>query len=171
MKELKILYAPWRGKYLMNYTKPDKCVFCYYNDIKIKEMEPSFDSLILYKSSYSFIMLNKYPYINGHLMVIPYRHIDDIELLTKEEKEDIFELLILSKRVLSITYNMNGYNIGSNVGKAAGAGIDNHLHFHILPRFLGDHNFMTTISDVRVISFSLEQTYHDLYQNLKKIIS
>jgi ATP adenylyltransferase len=171
MKELKILYAPWRGEYLMNYTKPDKCIFCYYNDNKIKEMEPSFDSLILYKSSYSFIMLNKYPYINGHLMVIPYRHIDDIELLTKEEKEDIFELLILSKRVLSITYNMDGYNIGSNVGKAAGAGIDNHLHFHILPRFLGDHNFMTTISDVRVISFSLEQTYHDLYQNLKKIIS
>jgi ATP adenylyltransferase len=171
MKELKILYAPWRGKYLMGYTKLDKCIFCYHNDIEIKEIEPSFESLILYKSFYSFIMLNKYPYINGHLMVIPYRHIDDIELLTKEEKEDIFELLILSKRILSITYNMDGYNIGSNVGKAAGAGIDNHLHFHILPRFLGDHNFMTTISDVRVISFSLEQTYHDLYQNLKKIIS
>ncbi|MGC8815375.1 MAG: HIT family protein [bacterium] len=172
MKELKILYAPWRGEYLMNYNnqKSNKCIFCYYNDIEIKNVVPSFENLVLYKSIYSFIMLNKYPYINGHLMVIPYSHVDDIELLTKEERDDIFELLILSKKILKITYNMDGYNIGSNVGKAAGAGIENHVHFHILPRFIGDHNFMTTISDVRVISFSLEKTYNDLLNNLKKII-
>ena len=172
IKELKILYAPWRGEYLMNYNKnnpSDKCIFCYYNDIKIKDIEPSVENLVLYKAVYSFIMLNKYPYINGHLMIIPYRHISDIELLTDEEKKEIFDLIILSKRVLNISYNMDGYNIGANVGRAAGAGVDQHIHFHILPRFIGDHNFMTTISDVRVISFSLEQTYLTLLQNLKKL--
>jgi len=146
-----------------------KDIFCYYNDIKIKDIEPSVENLVLYKAVYSFIMLNKYPYINGHLMIIPYRHISDIELLTDEEKREIFDLIILSKRVLNISYNMDGYNIGSNVGRAAGAGVDQHIHFHILPRFIGDHNFMTTISDVRVISFSLEQTYLTLLQNLKKL--
>lgn len=175
MKKLKILYAPWRGEYLMNYSNKEsdnsknKCIFCYYNDTEIKDIEPSIENLVLYKSEYSFIMLNKYPYINGHLMVIPYRHVDDIELLTKKEREDIFELLILCKRILKMAYNMDGYNIGANIGRAAGAGIEKHIHFHILPRFIGDHNFMTSISNVRVISFSLEQTYYNLLNNLKKI--
>ncbi|MFN4219504.1 MAG: HIT family protein [bacterium] len=153
---------------MANNKNKSKCIFCFFKDVPITEVEPSVENLIIYKSSFSFIMMNKYPYINGHLMVIPYRHIDDILLLNEQEKLDIFGNIELSVKILKECYNPSGFNIGINVGKVAGAGIDQHIHFHIVPRFEADHNFMTTLANTRIINFSIEQTYEELIKQLRR---
>lgn len=161
---MEIIWAPWRGEYIKmsSLEKNQECIFCFFRSIHIKNIQPSLDNLILYKSLYSFIIMNRYPYINGHLMVVPYRHVDDILLLDYNEKIDIFNMLQLCVKSLKKLYNPQGFNIGVNIGKIAGAGIDKHIHFHIVPRFEADHNFLTTISNTRVINFSLEDTYNEL---------
>ncbi|MCS7165622.1 MAG: HIT domain-containing protein [Candidatus Calescibacterium sp.] len=166
---MEILWAPWRGKYIRMSLAKQECIFCYHDGKKIIDINPSISNLILYKSSTSFIIMNKYPYINGHLMVVPYRHTSDILVLNEEEKLDIFRMIQFCVKLLKEVYNPVGFNVGINIGKVAGAGIDNHIHFHVVPRFEADHNFMSTISDTRVINFSLEETYRDLYEKISKL--
>lgn len=162
-----LVWAPWRAKYIKMNAKDKNCIFCYFNDVEISKIDPSYENLLIYKSSRCFVMMNKYPYVNGHLMVIPYRHISDIIFLDNEEKMDIFNNIQFCVEVLKEVYKPDGFNIGINIGRIAGAGIDQHLHFHIVPRFSADHNFMTVISNTRVISFSLEETYNDLIKAVK----
>jgi len=155
------LWAPWRIKYIRMNKKSKGCFLCEY----IKENRDR-ENLILYRGKKAFIIMNKYPYNNGHLMVAPYRHVKSIEDLFEEEISEIFKLLILCKKALDEEMNPNGFNIGLNIGRAAGAG-EEHLHFHIVPRWVGDTNFMPVISDTKVISQSLLE----LYDKLKPIIN
>ena len=151
-----ILYSPWRLQYILS-NKDKECIFC------VKPSENSDEKhLILHRSEYCFVIMNIFPYNNGHLMVVPNRHVPNLNELDKKEIDDQFETVQLCEKVITKVYNPDGINIGMNLGKAAGAGIDEHLHVHIVPRWNGDVNFMTAISGTRVIPESFEQAYSKL---------
>jgi len=137
----------------MEYVKggrPDGCVFCK-GSVRCNDF-------LLYEGKTAFVMLNKYPYCCGHLMIIPARHIGGLEDLTMEERNEIFVLLDRGVRALKEIMHPEGFNIGINLGKAAGAGIEEHLHVHVIPRWEGDTNFMCAVNDVRVIPEDLSRT-------------
>ncbi|MCZ7604064.1 MAG: HIT domain-containing protein [Melioribacteraceae bacterium] len=162
------LWSPWRSNYIQSFkhkSDNEECVFCSSPKLDINDDE----SLVVYKSKHSFVMLNLFPYNSGHLMVIPYRHMSDIDELTDEEFGDITKLIKLSKKALTTAMKPQGFNIGANLGKAAGAGIDQHIHFHILPRWIGDTNFMPAIGEVKVISQDLLETKKDLMKAFQEI--
>ena len=150
------MWAPWRMEYILN-DKPTGCIFCLSPD-------PEFDRerLLLYRSRLSLVMLNRYPYTNGHLLIAPNRHIADLEKLTDVEMLDLFRTLRLCKRILRETAGPDGFNVGINLGRSAGAGVDDHIHLHIVPRWGGDTNFMTVIPDVRVMPENLAVTFDRL---------
>jgi ATP adenylyltransferase len=154
---MKRLWAPWRIDYIIN-KKPSTCIFCVTPD-----HESDREKLILYRTDLSLVMLNRYPYNNGHLMIAPFRHSADLNELSDEEMLDLFTTLRLSRNVLEKTASPQGFNIGINLGKAAGAGVDEHLHIHIVPRWNGDTNFMSVISDNRVMPENLRCTYEKLF--------
>mgnify|MGYP000888649792 FL=1 len=156
---MKAIYAPWRMTYLKS-DKPDGCVFC-------KESLRQED-LILLEGKTAYVMLNLYPYINGHLMIIPYRHVCKLDDLTPEEKLEMFQLIDVSIKSLGDCLHPEGFNIGINLGKAAGAGVDDHVHIHVVPRWIGDTNFMTIIGEVRVIPDDLIKTWEKLIPFFKK---
>ncbi len=151
-----ILYSPWRLQYILS-NKDKECIFC---------VKPSEDNdekhLILYRSEFSFVIMNVFPYNNGHLMVVPNKHVPNLNGLSKQEINDLFEAVQLCENVITKVYSPDGINIGLNLGKAAGAGIDEHLHVHIVPRWSGDVNFMSAIADTRIIPESFEQAYSKL---------
>ncbi|HEY6838655.1 MAG TPA: HIT domain-containing protein [Geobacteraceae bacterium] len=149
------LWAPWRIEYILN-DKQDGCIFCPIDGVDDRER------LILHRSPLSLVMLNRYPYTNGHLMVAPARHTADMNSLSEAEMLDLFRMVCLSRKVLEEAAAPQGFNIGINLGKAAGAGVDEHLHIHIVPRWNGDTNFMSVISDVRVMPENLLTTYERL---------
>ena len=150
------IWAPWRIQYIQ-IEKPEGCILC-------EKPEQNKDALnyILYRGDKNFIILNSYPYNPGHLMVAPYRHVTSLEELTEEERHEHFEIVTRSIRVLRQVFNPGGFNIGINVGKAAGAGIEDHVHTHIVPRWQGDTNFMPVLSDIRVLPEALAETYKKL---------
>ncbi len=158
-----ILWAPWRFKYIENVSNKNECIFC----TKPRE-EPSKDNLVLYKSRHSFIILNLFPYNTGHLMIAPYKHTSKILDLNDEEWLDIVNLLNLSIKIIEEVYKPQGFNIGMNIGRISGAGIEEHLHIHIVPRWAGDTNFMPVISNTKVIPESLEDTYNKLEKKLEE---
>lgn len=137
--------------------KDDGCVFCQISGQKNDE-----ENLVLHAGEYTIVIMNRFPYNNGHLMVVPRRHCTDVESLETQEIEELFRLLKLSVRVLTASLAPDGYNIGINLGKAAGAGME-HLHLHVVPRWSGDSNFMPVLSDTRVIPEFVETTYHKLH--------
>lgn len=140
---MKNLWAPWRNKYICS-RKNKICIFCCPKDY------------VLEKTKHSFSILNIYPYNNGHVMVAPKRHVKSLERLKENELKDLIALVVKTKKALDKKLKPDGYNIGLNIGKAAGAGFDGHIHIHIVPRWAGDTNFMSTVSDTRVISASLD---------------
>ena len=150
------IWAPWRIKYIQ-MEKPEGCILCekpgQNNDVQ---------NYILYRGSKNFIMMNSYPYNPGHLMVAPYRHVASLDELTDNERNEHFEIVSRSIRLLRQVFNPGGFNIGINMGKVAGAGIDEHVHTHIVPRWQGDTNFMPVISSVRVVPEALAETYQKL---------
>ncbi len=163
------LWSPWRSNYIDSFkdrTGDEKCVFC---DSESKDIADE-TSLIVHKGKYCFVMLNLYPYNNGHLMVIPYRHISSFAELTDEEKLEIMELEGLMIKALEAVMKPQGFNLGANIGKAAGAGIDQHLHFHILPRWMGDTNFMPALGEVKIISQDLLTTKNNLIEAVNRIL-
>lgn len=160
-----ILWAPWRFKYIENVDNKGECIFC----TKPKE-EPSVNNLVLHKSKHSFVILNLFPYNTGHLMIAPYKHTSRLSDLNDDEWLDIVGLLNLSIKLLEEVYKPQGFNIGMNLGRVAGAGIEEHLHIHIVPRWSGDTNFMPLISNTKVIPESLEDTYNKLRQKLNNIL-
>jgi ATP adenylyltransferase len=152
----------------MNYILRDKekgCFFCQ----KLKEKK-NLKNLILYQGEYAFVMMNKYPYTNGHLMVVPKRHCLNLEQLDANELRELFELLKTSMRVLKTSLRPHGFNIGMNIGKIGGAG-ENHLHLHIVPRWAGDTNFMPVIGETKIIPEYLEKTYQKLRSALMDLLS
>jgi len=137
--------------------KPPGCILC-------EKPRQSNDSLnyILHRGDKNFIIMNSYPYNPGHLMIAPYRHVANLDELTKEELHEHFEMVGRSLKVLRKAFDPAGFNIGINVGRVAGAGIDDHFHTHIVPRWQGDTNFMPVISEVRVVPEALAETYDKL---------
>ncbi|MBA4393814.1 MAG: HIT family hydrolase [Desulfobacca sp.] len=153
---MKNLWAPWRMEYILNNTKEKGCIFCP------DDKENPTERLILFQGSRSLIMMNKYPYINGHLLVAPLRHVSSLDQLDNREKITLMTMVSHSVAILKKTMKPEGFNVGLNLGKVAGAGVEDHLHFHIVPRWNGDTNFMTVFGDLRVIPEHLEQTYQRL---------
>lgn len=152
---MKQLWAPWRIEYILG-EKDGKCIFCSAPEKDVKE------SLLLFKGSVSLVMLNKYPYNSGHIMIAPVRHVASIEDLTTEEGFDIFRMVRHATSVLTRAFKPDGFNIGMNLGKAAGAGIDDHMHMHVVPRWNGDLNFMPVLGDVKVIPEHILSTHEKL---------
>ncbi|MRR57907.1 MAG: HIT domain-containing protein [Deltaproteobacteria bacterium] len=153
------LWAPWRMEFILN-EKPAGCIFCL-DERKDKASEK--DRLVLLRDRHTFVMMNRYPYSCGHLLVSPNRHVADMGDLLKEEMLELFENVRLCCRVMTRVMSPQGFNVGINVGKAAGAGVDDHLHIHVVPRWVGDSNFMTVIADTRVMPENLAATYDKLY--------
>jgi ATP adenylyltransferase len=150
------LWAPWRMEYIVN-DKENACIFCIdNNEDRDREL------LILHRSSLSLVMLNRYPYTNGHLLIAPSRHTADMNSLFDAEMLDLFKTLNLCRSILQDVAAPQGFNIGINLGRAAGAGIDEHLHLHIVPRWNGDTNFMSVLADLRVMPENLLTTYDSL---------
>ncbi len=152
---MKYLWAPWRMDYILR-GKPKGCLFCR----KPREKKDR-ANLILYQGKNAFVMMNKFPYSNGHLMVVPKRHCLDFEQLDDKELKEICDLLRVSTRVLKSSLRPHGFNIGMNLGNVGGAG-EEHIHFHIVPRWLGDTNFMPILGETRIIPQYLEETYDRL---------
>jgi ATP adenylyltransferase len=153
---MKRLWAPWRIEYIL-MDKPEGCVLCD----EPKENKDT-ENYILYRGKQNFIMLNSYPYNPGHLLVAPYRHTGSLDDLAGEERDEHFELVSRGVTALKEAFNPGGFNIGANIGKIAGAGIDGHFHSHIVPRWQGDMNFMPVLADVRVVPQALADTYEKL---------
>jgi ATP adenylyltransferase len=158
-----ILWAPWRIEYITQ-SKEAGCIFCN----KPSENQDQ-KNLILFRRKSSFVIMNFYPYNNGHLMIVPFRHISDIADLTADEKLELMDLLALSKEALRQTMSPQGFNIGMNLGEVAGAGVKDHLHFHIVPRWNGDTNFMPICGHTKVISEGLTETWEKLKKALDLI--
>jgi ATP adenylyltransferase len=155
------LWAPWRMEFI-KAEKREGCIFCAFPAESGEEADQR--NLVLGRSAHSFAILNKYPYNNGHLMVIPRRHTAEFTALPEEELFDLHRLLQRSVRLLNHAYRPEGFNIGMNLGKVAGAGIADHLHYHVVPRWGGDTNFMPIISDTKVLIQALDESYRLLRQ-------
>ena len=157
---MKTMWAPWRMEYILG-GKDEGCIFC-------RALSDQ-DNLTLYKGKVTMVVMNKYPYINGHLLVAPTRHLSLLEQLSKNEMGDLLETVEKSVGILKKVMNPDGFNVGLNLGKVAGAGVEEHLHFHIVPRWFGDTNALTVFADVRVIPEHLQATYNNLKPCFDKI--
>ncbi len=155
-----VLWSPWRYDYITGSgsTRSDCCVFC---DI-IKNSASDEENFILKRAEFSFVILNIYPYTSGHLMVVPYDHLATLSASQKQISDEIMDLTKAAEGAISTVYSPDGINLGMNLGKAAGAGVDAHLHMHVLPRWMGDVNFMTAIGQTRTIPETLTTTYERL---------
>lgn len=148
---------PERYRYLRRAANPDTCVFCTARDEGVK-----FESLCLMRGQHSMVVLNKYPYNSGHVMVLPTRHCGKITLLTDEEYAEIMQTLKRTMAIIDQAYSPAGMNVGLNQGAVAGAGLPDHLHWHVIPRWAGDTNFFPLIAETKVIPETIEQTYERL---------
>jgi ATP adenylyltransferase len=157
------IWAPWRIEYIRN-VKVEGCIFCQ----KLEENQDA-KNYILFRGTKNFVVLNLYPYNPGHLLVAPYRHVPDLDDLTEEEMLEHFDLVRRSKRALADEYKPQGFNIGINLGRVAGAGVEDHVHTHIIPRWNGDTNVVTVMSDVRVIPHALDATYAELVGKIEEV--
>ena len=159
------LFSPWRSKYIETFSKPHneqgKCVLCEAfqanNDDK---------RLIVTRGKLCYVIMNLFPYNSGHLMIVPYRHTPSLTDLTDEESLEMMSLLKNMMKALKAVSNPDGFNIGSNIGRTAGAGIDQHVHFHIVPRWNGDTNFMPILADTKMISEDMRETLMKLRKAL-----
>lgn len=156
---MKTLWAPWRLEFILSAksTKNKNSIFK-----TLSRQKPSFKNLIIYKGQTAFVLLNKFPYTNGHLMVIPFRQVSDLVQLKPEEHLEIGQLLSLSIEKLREVMKPEGFNVGLNLGQAAGAGILNHVHYHVVPRWNGDTNFMPLFAETKVLPEHLQTTYEKL---------
>jgi ATP adenylyltransferase len=151
------IYTPWREKYVRNVFKMNECIFC-----RALEMKNEQEALILFRGNYNFILLNKFPYTPGHLMIAPYKHLDSIEKATKKSTDELAELLKTTLKILRKSYNPQGFNAGMNIGQSAGAGIADHYHLHVIPRWNGDSNFMPLVGETKLFIEDLGTTYSRL---------
>ena len=158
-----VIWAPWRIEYILS-KKEEACIFCPGDD-RSRDRE----RLILYVGPHSMVIMNKFPYNNGHLLVAPKRHISDMESMTEDEIMEVFYMIKNSISILKKVMRPDGFNVGLNIGKVAGAGIEEHLHFHIVPRWNGDTSFMTVLDEVRVIPEHIRQTYDKLLPYFREI--
>ena len=148
------LWSPWRMEYIEKHEKENGCVFCV-----AQTKSDGAENLIAYRGKLSYVILNRYPYTSGHLMVVPFTHQPNLEELNTETRSEIMELTTRTMTILREIYKPQGFNMGANIGEAAGAGVLGHVHVHIVPRWAGDTNFMSTLGQTRVLPEALEDTY------------
>jgi len=158
-----VLWSPWRYDYISSgegkeNAAPVECVFCSI----LKSPASDEEKFILHRAGHNFVILNIYPYVSGHLMIVPFAHLADLDAAEKASTDEMMDLVKLCQSALRETYKPNGMNLGMNFGKAAGAGVAEHFHMHILPRWIGDVNFMTSVGQTRTIPESLETTFAKL---------
>jgi ATP adenylyltransferase len=151
------LWTPWRYQYLTKPGEPEGCIFCAAGAASDDEAY-----LVVHRGQYNFVILNRYPYTSGHVMVVPYQHAAMLEALPDETLVELIRMCRDSEKHLKAIYRPEGLNIGINIGRAAGAGIAGHLHVHALPRWTGDSNFMTTVGETRVVPEELDVTWQRL---------
>ena len=153
---MQTLWAPWRMSYILGDEKPEGCIFCQACD------GVGFDNLVLGVGETCLAMMNKYPYNNGHVLVAPKRHVPSLIDLDEREQADLMRNVRLATMALKEIMSPDGFNVGLNLGRAAGAGIEEHMHFHVVPRWNGDTNFMTVLGEVRSVPEHIEATYRKL---------
>ncbi|MGD8291299.1 MAG: HIT domain-containing protein [Desulfobacterales bacterium] len=154
------MWAPWRMEYILS-EKEDVCIFC-------QGLSKNND-LTLFRGKVTMVMMNKFPYINGHLLVAPVRHLAGLDELTKSEKGKLLSMVDRSIQILKLVMKPDGFNVGLNLGKVAGAGVEEHLHFHIVPRWFGDTNALTVFADVRTIPEHIQTTCDNLKPHFEKL--
>ena len=154
------LWTPWRYAYIATAAKhdgkPEGCIFCELPKL------PDVDAKIIHRGAHCFVILNSFPYTSGHVMVVPFAHLDELHKLSAEAAGEMMALAQTMERVLRQVYAPDGINMGMNVGRAAGAGVAGHIHMHVLPRWVGDTNFMTVTAESRVLPEALDETYRRL---------
>ena len=161
------LWAPWRMQYIMSTVTPSAdsdCVFC-----KMLGERRDAENLVLHRGRHAFLVMNLFPYNSGHLMAVPVRHTAEFASLSAAEHLELMELIALGQAALGRCYVPHGYNVGMNIGRAAGAGIVDHLHYHIVPRWNGDVNFMTAVATTKVMSESLPETWRRLTESISEL--
>ncbi|MFZ3078783.1 MAG: HIT domain-containing protein [Bellilinea sp.] len=151
------LWSPWRMEYIMHNEPATGCIFC-----QALQQEDGPANLIVTRGKTAFVILNRYPYTSGHIMVTPYAHRPSLELLDAETRAELMELVSRGLQVLRAVYKPEGFNVGVNIGAAAGAGVADHVHIHVVPRWAGDTNFMSTLAGARVLPEALEDTHRRL---------
>lgn len=154
------LWSPWRAKYIASGvdSQSASCVFCRI----AADIENDEANLVVHRGAHNFIALNLYPYITGHLLVVPYEHLAEFDSTPKEVSDELTDFAKFAQTVLRKVYSPGGFNLGMNLGTAAGAGVADHIHLHVLPRWSGDTNFMTTVAETRVLPENLQTTYSKL---------
>lgn len=163
---MKRLFSPWRSKYIETFKSKKKSKGCLFCDIaKQKSDEKRY---VVWRGKYCYAVLNLYPYNSGHVMIVPYQHTPTFEKLSREECSEVMETAQRLMRALKKMSKPQGFNFGSNIGRGAGAGIDQHVHFHIVPRWDGDTNFMPVLSDTKMISEELKKTWKELTALMNK---
>jgi ATP adenylyltransferase len=151
------LWTPWRYQYIASLKNPSRCVFCLETSGEYDERD-----FVVFRGRLSFVILNIFPYTTGHLLVAPYTHTADFQESSPEESAEMLQLVKRCQFALQQTYQPDGFNIGMNLGRCAGAGVEHHLHMHVVPRWIGDSNFMTIVGETRVLPESLETTFTKL---------
>ncbi len=157
----KNLWAPWRMEYIRGLHRPDGCFLCEYVRNPLQDV----DNLVLWRTAYAFVVFNRYPYNNGHMLICPNRHIADLSEAGEEEMTQLIKMVRECQKVLTAAIHPQGFNVGMNFGRCAGAGLPGHLHIHVVPRWNGDTNYMAVCGQIDVIS----QGLRDLYDQLRQI--
>jgi ATP adenylyltransferase len=159
---MEYITAPWREEYVKKVFKMKGCIFC-----QALEQKKDKQFFVLDRAGYNFVLLNKYPYTPGHLMIAPYKHLNSIELAGKKTTEEMMELLKKCLKILRKEYSPQGFNTGMNIGHSAGAGVADHYHLHIIPRWIGDSNFMPLVGKTKVVLKDLHTTYDQLLSHFR----
>lgn len=148
------IWSPWRMDYIMNHEKGAECVFC-----AALQQEDGQGNLIITRGKNVFCILNRYPYTSGHVMIVPFAHLPGLDDLPAATRSEMMEMAAQALQVLRILYQPDGFNLGINMGEAAGAGVTSHVHLHVLPRWSGDTNFMSSVAQTRVLPEGLDESY------------
>ncbi len=159
------IWAPWRIEYILSDKKENGCVFCN----AIRDSNDA-ERLIIHRGRFAFVIMNKYPYNAGHVMVVPNRHLSDPVELSEQEQLEMFSLLNRALKAIRVALKPDGFNLGMNLSRVAGAGIDDHIHIHIVPRWNGDTNFMPVIADTKVISEAIEETFVKIKRSFGEVV-
>jgi len=163
---VKRLYSPWRSAYIATFKhakKSTRCLFC-----RIAKERKDEKNLVVWRGKHCYLVLNLYPYNSGHLMIVPYKHTPDLAGLSDAETKEMMQAAVKAMRALGKVSSPQGFNFGANIGRAAGAGIDQHVHFHVVPRWSGDTNFMPVLSDTKLISEDMKKTWRSLVKAVGK---
>ncbi len=162
---MKRLYSPWRSLYIQSFKeakKSKRCLFC-----RIAKENKDAENLVVWRGDYCYLVMNLYPYNSGHMMIVPYKHTPDLGALSDVEYSEMMKTAVKAMQALDKVSKPQGFNFGANLGRAAGAGIDEHLHFHVVPRWSGDTNFMPVLADVKLISEDLKKTWKELRKKIE----